>query len=261
MTRPEARDLLHAWDTGAQIAARGLTAPFGLDEGYRIAAEISTARQARGERIAGRKIGFTNRTIWPLYGVNGPMWGWVWDTTLRDIPADGTILLPAQAQPRIEPEIAFGFHDTPRAGMDTGEIAACIAWVSHGVEIVTSPYPGWHFTAADSIAAQGLHAALWLGPRMPMAEIGVAALNEFRLTLAGDGESHTGAATDVLDGPLSAVRFLLDEIAAMPGAPPIAPGEVVTTGTLTDARPLADGARWRTRLDGIALPGLDLRIA
>jgi 2-oxo-3-hexenedioate decarboxylase len=41
---------------------------------------------ARGERVIGRKIGFTNRTIWAEYAVYAPMWGFVFDTTVRDLP-------------------------------------------------------------------------------------------------------------------------------------------------------------------------------
>ena len=37
------------------------------------------ARLARGERVLGRKIGFTNRTIWAEFGVDAPMWGYLYD--------------------------------------------------------------------------------------------------------------------------------------------------------------------------------------
>jgi 2-oxo-3-hexenedioate decarboxylase len=45
-----------------------------------------------------------------------------------------------------------------------------------------------------------------------------------------------------------------------PDAPPLAAGEVVTTGTLTDALPIAPGQRWRARLDGLPLPGIELAV-
>jgi 2-oxo-3-hexenedioate decarboxylase len=41
---------------------------------------------------------------------------------------------------------------------------------------------------------------------------------------------------------------------------PLAAGEVVTTGTLTDAQPMAPGQRWRTAIDGAPLPGLALEV-
>jgi 2-oxo-3-hexenedioate decarboxylase len=40
----------------------------------------------------------------------------------------------------------------------------------------------------------------------------------------------------------------------------IAAGAVVTTGTLTDAQPLARGQAWRTTIAGAPLPGLSLAV-
>jgi 2-oxo-3-hexenedioate decarboxylase len=44
---------------------------------------VRSLREARGEKVLGRKIGFTNRTIWEQYGVYAPIWGYVYDTTVR----------------------------------------------------------------------------------------------------------------------------------------------------------------------------------
>ena len=40
---------------------------------------------------------------------------------------------------------------------------------------------------------------------------------------------------------------------------PVQAGEVVSTGTITDAWPMAPGQVWRSRPDHAALPGLTLR--
>ncbi len=59
----------------------------GLDlaTAYRATASIRLLREQRGERVVGRKIGFTNRTIWDEYGVHAPIWGYVYDRTLHDL--------------------------------------------------------------------------------------------------------------------------------------------------------------------------------
>ena len=36
-------------------------------------------------------------------------------------------------------------------------------------------------------------------------------------------------------------------------------GEIVSTGTLTDAHPVAPGETWSTAFDGLPLPGLQIR--
>ena len=127
--RAHAADLLEAYDAGHQVAPlTGANPALDVEAAYRIAHETTALREARGERRVGLKIGFTNRTIWPLYGVSGPMWGPVWDTTLHET-GDGVHALPAVPEPRLEPEIIFGLKSAPRAGMSEAEIAGCIDWV------------------------------------------------------------------------------------------------------------------------------------
>ena len=249
-------ELLDAYDSGRQIAPISKSNPgFDAEAAYRVAHKVTMLREVRGERFVGRKIGFTNRTIWPIYGVSGPIWGPVWDTNLHEI-GDGLHTLPKVTEPRLEPEIAFGLKSAPRAGMSETELARCVDWVSHGFEVVFSPFPGWRFSGADCAAAFGLHGALYLGPRMPLTQSIIDQLPRFRIALEGpDGKRLTGCGADVLDGPLRALGNLLNTLASDPVALPVGKGEIVTTGTLTDAVPILPGDRWITRLDGIDLPG------
>lgn len=251
-----AATLLAAFDGNAQVAPAA--PPMTLAEGYATAAEIADMRRARGETVVGRKIGFTNRGIWPIFKVDRPVWGWVWDSGLHDIPADGRLTLPARPALRLEPEIAFGMARTPEPDMTSAQLLACIDWVAHSVELVCSLYPDWQFAVSDAAAGQGMHAALWLGDRVSARQFDAAVLERFSVSLSGPDGQWTGQASDVLGGPLHALWHLVAHVADMPGAPPIAAGEVITTGTLTDAVPVCAGQDWRTDLDGIALPGLRL---
>ena len=71
-----------------------------------------------------------------------------------------------------------------------------------------------------------------------------------------------GAARNVLGGgPMAALAHLVAELAADPLAPPLAAGEIVSTGTLTRALPVAAGERWSTRLAGLSLPDFALGFA
>ena len=60
--------------------------------------------------------------------------------------------------------------------------------------------------------------------------------------------SITGRAANVLDGPLFALRHLAETLAQDPLSPALAAGEIVTTGTLTRAFPVAAGEEWTTHL-------------
>jgi 2-oxo-3-hexenedioate decarboxylase len=253
--------------SGRQIAPfSAQEAGLSLDDAYRVTAALRRMREARGERPVGRKIGFTNRTIWAEYGVYAPIWGHVYDRTLFDLAAvaDG-FPLGALAEPRIEPEIVFGIGRAPAADMDDGALLGCIDWVAHGFEIVQSIFPGWRFAAADTVAAYGLHGALLIGPRHsipPRRDEWLRELSGFEIDLHKDGKAiDHGRAANVLDGPLPALRHLLQLLAEDGGNPPLAAGEIVTTGTLTRAFPIAPGESWSTRLDGIALDGIRVRFA
>lgn len=91
---------------------------------------------------------------------------------------------------------------------------------------------------------------------LPLTQSIIEQLPRFRIALEGpDGKRLTGCGADVLGGPLQALGYLLDTLAMDPVATPVGEGEVITTGTLTDAVPISTGDRWTTRLDGIDLPG------
>ncbi len=244
-----------------------------LADAYLVADEVCKRRRLRGEVPVGRKIGFTNRQIWAEYEVWAPIWGTVYNSTLHllhDQPHEAPARFDVAhlREPRIEPEIVFGLGQSPRAGMSADELMDCIAWVAHGFELVQSIYPGWKFAAADTVAAFGLHGALWLGPRTELPSDAAArsrwqsALEQFEIELLCDGEvADRGRASHVLDGPLHALRHLVDLLGADPAAASLQAGELISTGTLTRALPVHAGQTWSTRLHGLDLPGLRLAIA
>ena len=260
----EAFDLL---DTGRQIAPFSSRLPrFDLDDAYRVTAAVRQMRETRGERALGRKIGFTNRTIWDEYQIGAPMWGYIYDRTVQDLDDAGTtVSLAGLAEPRIEPEIIFGLAVAPAPGMDERALLGCVDWVAHGFELVQSIFPRWEFTLPDTVAAYGLHGRLLVGPRHSLAEQSddwLENLSTFSIDLKRDGiVVDQGRASNVLGGPLSALRHLVEVLASDPVNPPLAAGEIVTTGTLTRAFPVAVGETWATELTGIALDGIAIRFA
>jgi 2-keto-4-pentenoate hydratase len=231
-----------------------------LDDAYRVTALASGMRVAKGWKPVGRKIGFTNRRLWDEYGVRAPVWGYVYDRTMHDLAVP--LPLAPYSGAKIEPEIMFGLAKAPSPGMDDRALLSCIAWVSHGIEIVQSIFPDWKFSPADSVVADGMHAALLVGQRHEIgarAEEWLRTLPNFEVELYCDGQlMDRGHASNVLEGPLSAVRHLVDLLARDPDNPPLAAGEIVSTGTLTRALPVKPGETWTAKLKGIALEDVTL---
>jgi 2-oxo-3-hexenedioate decarboxylase len=262
-----ARETFAALQAGRQItpfSQRG--EGFDLPTAYAVAAELRKLRQARGETFAGRKIGFTNQRMWAEYGVFAPIWGDMYASTVHDVVAlGGTLSLAPMPEPKIEPEIALRLARAPEAGMSDAELMRCVEWVAHGFEIVQSIYPGWKFSAADGVAAGCLHGALVLGRPHAVedtADALAAALPKFIVTLMRDGEAvDRGSGANVLDGPLNALRHLATLLAADRHNPPLAAGEIITTGSLTRAFAVAPGERWSTAIEGLPLSGIALAFA
>jgi len=259
-----ARALLALREHGGWLPAELADAAGTLDEAYALAAECDRQRRAAGARPRGWKIGFTNRSIWPRYGVHQPIWARVWDDTVTMLDqAVADVSLAGLCQPRIEPEIVFGFAAEPDAAMDDAALAACLAWVAHGVEIVHTHVEGWRFDGpALPVADFGLHGRLVIGPRVPVAgwpSIG-RDLAAMAMTLRrGAQVVDRGHGALVLDGPLQALGAWLRAAAAQAPGVAVAVGDVVTTGTLTDAWPVAPGETWSTAPGDSRLPGLSIR--
>ncbi|MCX8004579.1 MAG: decarboxylase [Burkholderiaceae bacterium] len=257
-----ARELKRAIDGGRQIAPLAPRVPaFDVDAAYEVAHLLHQARLQEGARPVGRKIGFTNRNIWDEYGVYQPIWGWMYESTVTmaaQMPV--TVPLRGLCEPRIEPEIVLHFARAPQPGADAAQILSCVDWIAHGFEIVQSHFAGWKFTAPDTIADNGLHGKLIVGPPRSVEQLGpdlADRLARFTVELYGEGRlRERGSGANVLGSPLAAVVAVL---AQSPIPAPLAAGELVTTGTLTRALPVAPGQAWHTALAGIELPTMAVR--
>ncbi len=246
-----------------------LVAPFStrypgltVESGYAAARRLHAHRLARGWQPAGRKIGFTNRTLWDRYGVHEPMWGTVYDHTIIFSEKNyAAVPLAGLVQPRIEPEICFKLKSRPPVTKDPQALLECIEWIAHSVEIVQCHHPEWKFAIADCTAGNGLHGRLILGTPVEIHRIAglAAALPFLKVTLKKGGEvKDRGVGSNVLGSPLLALAFLIEVLSGQKESPPLQAGEIVSTGTLTDAHPVAPGERWSTDFHGFAVRGLEI---
>lgn len=239
---------------------------FSLDDGYEVAHQMRTLREARGERVVGRKIGGTNPATYAQSGAKGPMWNFIYDTAAHDIAGRrGTCHLGQFRQSRLEPEIVLHVSEAPRAGMSQHEIVECIDMVALGYEIVHSPFADWKVPPPDSVAAFGLHQAMFIGRWHNIVAEREAWIERLRsvnvTTLNNFGETASGSGADVLGSPLNALRAIVDDIALHPNWSPVAAGEIISTGTLTRLMPAEIGQVWTTVADQPQLEQIVLEIA
>ena len=260
--------LIAAQDAATTLAPIAGEAPgFDVTAAYDVLHEIESRRIAQGWRPVGRKIGFTNRTIWSRYGVYQPMVARVWRHTVTYAVNDrAELALDGFVQPRIEPEVVFKLAGPVPITDDPEAVLAAIEWMAPGFEIVQSHFPAWKFAAADCTAAFGLHGALVVGPPLALIDVDRAEiaslLSSFTLTLRRAAETvDVGVGANVLDSPALALVHLARVVAQQPQFPPLAAGEIVTTGTVTDAWPVRPGETWSSDYGALPLAGMELTFA
>lgn len=239
-------------------------------DGYDIARRIFDARIAEGEIPAGRKIGFVNRTVWPKQAesptIHSPIWTPIFSGTVFYAEDNfAAMSLKDALQPRIEAEIVFRLRTAPAADATMHDLADCIEWMAHGIEITACPYPDWRFETADAIAAFGLHGALIVGEQRTVSALSRSHLDSMMkgvsVSLSCDDVLLTaGFGSDILNSPLHALWHLHQMLQNQTRFAPLAAGEIITTGSWIDARPVASGQVWQTAYSGIALLGLTLRL-
>ncbi len=267
-----AHQLLKSRAAGTLMPALSDEISLSIEDAYDIARSIVDIRIAQGETPVGRKIGFSNRKLWHRYGksvpMEGPIWSTLFDSTV-EFAMDNVALhkLTRAAQPRIEPGLVFKLARTPDPETDLAGMAECLEWMANGFEVVTSPFRQWSFEPADAVAAFGLHRALIVGePRMLSRQrranlpdvLAGASLSLSRSTADSTALCAAGLGSDVLDSPLHALHALHQQLHAQERFAPLQAGELIMTGSWTDALPVKRGEVWSSAFSQLNLPGLNL---
>ena len=265
--------------TIADAYARRVTIPtpssrdgnFNLGAAYATEAALVALRRAGGHKTVGLKVGFANKAVWRVMKLETLVWAHMYDDTVR-FATDGasTLSTASLISPKIEPEIVFKIARASaiEPGVDAttaapADVLAHVEWLAIGFEIIDCPYPDWKFQPADFVAAYGLHAALVVGKPLEV-EAGaipelVDQLSRFTVRLSRDGEVVAeGSGRNSLRSPALCLGELQAAIARQPGASPLAAGDLVSSGTLTESQPIAAGQCWRVDVDGIDLAPLTL---
>ncbi len=240
------------------------------DDAYDIARSLLNIRIAHGETPVGRKIAFSNHKVQSLYGktelIAAPIWTSLFDSSVEFALDNAAVHKLAKAQqPRIEPHIVFKLARTPAPEATLEDLADCLEWMAHGIEVVTSPFRDWEFDAADAVAAFGLHRHLIVGEPRMLSRQGRHALPEVlaagSLSLSksqADGSQlcAAGFGSDLGGSPLHALYWLHRQLQQQHGFTPLQAGEIIATGSWTAPQPVSRGEVWSTAFGQLNVPGL-----
>lgn len=242
-----------------------------ISDAYQIADKAADIKRRAGHSPVGRKVGFANKALWRILKLDTLAWGYVWDDTIRYVHGMGTgtgsVELGKAYAPRIEPEIVMKLERAPDGDAADGPSAlSAVEWIALGFEINDCIFPDWKFKPVDFVATLGFHKLLAVGEPVQVNSGNISALAEqlagFKLKLYKNGElAAEGAGKNSLRSPALCLLELSRVLAAQPGSVALAPGEIISTGTLTDALPVSAGEEWTAEVEGIALPSLAVKLA
>ena len=204
---------------------------FGLssiDDAYAVQ-ELNTQRiLASGQRLVGRKIGLTSKSVQQQLGVDQPDFGMLFNGMeyLDGAEIDSSTLI----SPKAEGEIAFVLSkDITHEDVTMAELMSAVEYVLPALEIVDSAIEDWKITITDTVADNASAAAYVLG-RNPVR------LDRLDLALEGmilnknNTMASMGVGAACLGNPLNACLWLARMMVAV--GRPLRAGDVLLSGAL-----------------------------
>lgn len=244
---------LYAAETGhAPIAALTERHP-GItnDEAYQVQLAGMRLRLAEGHVIVGKKIGLTSKAMQTALGVFEPDYGYITD---RMMALEGDHLsLSELIAPKVEAEVAFVLkEDLVGPGVTVAKVLQATAGIMPALEIIDTRIKDWKIKIQDTIAdGASIGKVIVSGRLVPVDEFDLRFMG---LVLEKNGETvATAAGAAVLGHPANAVAWLANKLAAY--GITLKAGEIIMSGSLTAACPVAAGDSVRASFDRLGVVG------
>ena len=221
-----------------------------IAEAYALQFEVARLRMARGEPLAGYKIGCISPAIQAQFGLNRPVFGHVWGTELHrsgvtlDPGAYDVLAIEGEFAVRVAEDI-----DDPESALENpvrafDEEFAVIEL--HNYVIRNPP-----FTAQELIGNNAIHAGVVLPIEERRILRGPEELRDEHVTVVKNGENLATAAANALPGgPLGSVAELVKHLARY--GQRLRRGQIILTGSPLPLYPAVPGDRFDVRCKRLA---------
>lgn len=239
-----------AWRTKTPVAPISESDGFtDVPTAYAIQTRWTDLRLARGEKIAGRKIGLTSQAIRQQLGVSEPDYGTLWQSSFYEA-RDGRVTIPAGhfLQPRIEGEVAFLIRERLEGpDVTPEEVLASTRGYALGVEIVDSRIADWKIKLADTVADNASYGGFTVGPWD--TALGGVDLSGLAMKIRQNGElAAEGPASAVMGHPAKSAAWLANKLHEFGIS--LEPGDVIISGGITKMLPVRAGDEFVFSLTG-----------
>jgi len=215
--------------------------PLGDDVAYRVQEILLGLHREAGAELSGYKVGFTSLAKQKQMGIDDPIFGFL--TAAMELPV-GSLPLAGTVQPRLEPEIAFRLG-ADLGGPDVGraDVIAASSEVIAALELLDSRYRDFRFNLAD-VVADNTSAAGYLLAASGLPADSVDLLAEAVEFSVGGGEPQRATGEAVQGDPAEAVAWLARRV-------PLRAGQLILSGGMTVATPVAAGDRVRATFSNL----------
>lgn len=207
------------------------------EDAYDIQWTARAAKEARGHKIVGMKMGLTSQAKMKQMGVPNPCYGYLADYFAygdgAQIPFDELI------HPKVEAEIAFVLKDDLAGpGCHIGDVLAATDFVMPAVEIIDSRYKDFKFDLKSVIADNSSSSRYVSGGRARKVED--VDLKTLGVVMEINGEVvQLGAGAAVLGHPATAIAMLANMLSER--GEKLKAGEYILSGAITAATTVNKG--------------------
>ncbi|MGA1933537.1 2-oxo-3-hexenedioate decarboxylase [Arcobacter sp. YIC-464] len=207
------------------------------EDAYDIQWTARAAKEARGHKIVGMKMGLTSQAKMKQMGVENPCYGYLADYFAygdgAQIPFDELV------HPKVEAEIAFVLKDDLQGpGCHIGDVLAATDFVMPAVEIIDSRYKDFKFDLKSVIADNSSSSRYVSGGRARKVED--IDLKTLGVVMEINGEVvQLGAGAAVLGHPATAIAMLANMLSER--GEKLKAGEYILSGAITAATTVNKG--------------------
>lgn len=191
------------------------------EDAYDIQWTARAAKEARGHKIVGMKMGLTSQAKMKQMGVPNPCYGYLADYFAYGDGAE--IKIDELIHPKVEAEIAFVLKDDLSGpGCHIGDVLAATDFVMPAVEVIDSRYKDFKFDLKSVIADNSSSSRYVTGGRM--RDIKDLDLKTLGVVMEINGEIvQLGAGAAVLGHPATSIAMLANMMSER--------GEILKAGT------------------------------
>lgn len=201
------------------------------EDAYDIQWTARAAKEARGHKIVGMKMGLTSQAKMKQMGVPNPCYGYLADYFAYGDGAE--IKIDELIHPKVEAEIAFILKDDLSGpGCHIGDVLAATDFVMPAVEIIDSRYKDFKFDLKSVIADNSSSSRYVTGGRM--RDIKDLDLKTLGVVMEINGEIvQLGAGAAVLGHPATSIAMLANMLSER--GEKLKAGEYILSGAITAA--------------------------